>query len=429
VAVAERLAGPLAALTSGDDERRRRLVELMGRHHGVTVGDCGFDETLASIRNEIRDFVSHEIIPQAHEWHLLNHFIPLDTIARMAELGVFGLAIPEHFGGLGLGMDARCVVAEELSRGYLGAGSLSTRSEIAAELILSSGTEEQKRRWLPAIASGAIMPTALFSEPDSGSDLASAATRAVRHGNVYRLHGNKAWSTHAARADLMVILARTDAKDSSHRGLSLLLAEKPRGTDQDPFPVNGIAGTEIWMLGYRGMKEYELAFDGFEVPVTGLLGEIEGLGFRQLMATFESSRIQTAARAVGVAQAAMEEALRYAQSRRQFGNAIVRYPRIADKLAMMAVDIMIARQLTCYAAQRKDAGARCDLEAGMAKLLAARVAWAAADSAVQIHGGNGYSVEFPVSRLLCDARVFSIFEGTAEIQAEIIAQRLLQAGN
>ena len=186
-----------------------------------------------------------------------------------------------------------------------------------------------------------------------------------------------------------------------------------------------MSGTEIEVLGYRGMKEYEIAFDGFEVPVASLLGGVEGLGFKQLMATFESSRIQTAARAIGVAQAAMEEARRYAQARRQFGEPIVKFPRVADKIAMMAAEIMMARQLTYFAARQKDSGRRCDLEAGMAKLLAARVAWAAADNAVQIHGGNGFALEFPVSRLLCDARILSIFEGAAEIQAQVIARRLL----
>ena len=215
----------------------------------------------------------------------------------MAELGVFGLTIPETYGGMGLGKEAMCVVAEELSRGYIGVGSLGTRSEIAAELILPSGTEEQKRHWLPQIASGEVLPTAVFTEPDSGSDLASIKTRAVRHGDVYRIYGNKTWITHAARADLMVLLVRTNAKDAGHHGLSILLAEKPRGTDDDPFPVDGMSGTEIEVLGYRGMKEYEIAFDGFEVPAENLLGGVEGMGFKQLMATFESARIQTAARA------------------------------------------------------------------------------------------------------------------------------------
>jgi (2S)-methylsuccinyl-CoA dehydrogenase len=347
----------------------------------------------------------------------------------MSELGVFGLTIPQDYGGLGLGKESMCVVSEELSRGYIGVGSLGTRSEIAAELIIGAGTEEQKNRWLPKLASGEVLPTAVFTEPNSGSDLASIKTRAVRQGDVYKVYGNKTWITHPVRADLMTLLVRTDPSEPGHRGLSMLLAEKPRGSDDDPFPAAGMSGTEIEVLGYRGMKEYEIAFDGFQVKAENLLGGVEGQGFRQLMQTFESARIQTAARAIGVAQAAMEQALVYAQERRQFGAPIINFPRVADKIAMMAVEIMIARQLTYFAARQKDSGKRCDLEAGMAKLLAARVAWANADNAVQIHGGNGFALEFPVSRILCDARILSIFEGAAEIQAQVIARRLLSAGN
>jgi (2S)-methylsuccinyl-CoA dehydrogenase len=219
---------------------------------------------------------------------------------------------------------------------------------------------------------------------------------------------------------------RTDANELGHKGLSILLAEKPRGTDADPFPVAGLTGGEIEVLGYRGMKEYELAFDGFSVPRRNLLGGVEGQGFKQLMQTFESARIQTAARAVGVAQSALDLALRYAQERIQFGKPLLAFPRVADKLAMMAAEIHLARQLTYFAGRAKDEGRRCDLEAGMAKLLAARVAWAAADNAVQIHGGNGFALEYPVSRVLCDARILSIFEGAAEIQANVIARRLLE---
>jgi (2S)-methylsuccinyl-CoA dehydrogenase len=347
----------------------------------------------------------------------------------MAELGVFSLTIPEDYEGMGLGKESMCVVSEELSRGYIGVGSLGTRSEIAAELILGSGTEEQKRRWLPKIASGEVLPTAVFTEPNTGSDLASLKARAVRQGDVYKVYGNKTWITHPVRADLMTLLVRTNPEETGYRGLSMLLAEKPRGDDADPFPVPGMTGTEIEVLGYRGMKEYEIAFDGFAVKAENLLGGIEGLGFKQLMATFEAARIQTAARAIGVAQAAMEQALSYANNRMQFGQPIAAFPRIADKIAMMAAEIMIARQLTYYAARQKDSGRRCDLEAGMAKLLAARVAWAAADNAVQVHGGNGFAVEFPVSRILCDARILNIFEGAAEIQAQVIARRLLDGSN
>jgi (2S)-methylsuccinyl-CoA dehydrogenase len=296
-------------------------------------------------------------------------------------------------------------------------------------LIIGGGTEEQKDRWLPKLASGEVLPTAVFTEPNSGSDLASIKTRAVREGDVYKVYGNKTWITHPVRADLMTLLVRTNPSEPGYRGLSMLLAEKPRGTDDNPFPAAGMSGTEIEVLGYRGMKEYEIAFDGFEVKAENLLGGVEGLGFRQLMQTFESARIQTAARAIGVAQAAMDQALGYAQERRQFGAPVIDFPRVADKIAMMAVEIMIARQLTYFAARQKDSGKRCDLEAGMAKLLAARVAWANADNAVQIHGGNGFALEFPISRILCDARILSIFEGAAEIQAQVIARRLLSAGN
>jgi (2S)-methylsuccinyl-CoA dehydrogenase len=415
--------------TGNTAESRARLVTLMREHHGATVGDCGLDETLDAIREEMRKFAESEVAPHAHDWHLTNSYIPMDVITHMAELGVFGLTIPEEYGGLGLGKESMCVVSEELSRGYIGVGSLGTRSEIAAELILGGGTDEQKTKWLPKIASGEVLPTAVFTEPNTGSDLASLKTRAVKDGDAYKVHGNKTWITHPVRADLMTLLVRTDQKEPGYRGLSMLLAEKPRGSDEDPFPAPGMSGGEIEVLGYRGMKEFEIAFDGFEVKAENLLGGTEGQGFKQLMQTFESARIQTAARAVGVAQAAMELARRYAEERMQFGEKLFAFPRVADKIAMMAVEVMIARQITYFAARQKDSGRRCDLEAGMAKLLAARVAWAAADNAVQIHGGNGFAMEYPVSRVLCDARILSIFEGAAEIQAQVIARRLLDGSN
>jgi (2S)-methylsuccinyl-CoA dehydrogenase len=428
--VAARITPAVERLIAGNNAHNRaRLVELMREHHGVTVGDPGLDDTLDAIREEMRKFAESEVEPHAHQWHLANNYIPLEIIAQMAELGVFGLTIPESYGGMGLGKESMCVVSEELARGYIGVGSLGTRSEIAAELILGSGTEEQKEKWLPRIAAGEVLPTAVFTEPNTGSDLASLKTRAERVGGVYRVYGSKTWITHPVRADLMTLLVRTNPREKGYRGLSMLLAEKPRGTDDHPFPAPGMSGSEIEVIGYRGMKEFEIGFDGFEVKAENLLGGVEGQGFKQLMQTFESARIQTAARAVGVAQAALDIALRYAQERVQFGEPLVAFPRVADKLAMMAAEIMIARQITYYAAREKDSGRRCDLEAGMAKLLAARVAWAAADNAVQIHGGNGFALEFPVSRLLCDARILSIFEGAAEIQAQVIARRLLDGSN
>ncbi|MCF8469296.1 MAG: acyl-CoA dehydrogenase family protein [Parvibaculum sp.] len=408
---------------------RARLAALIGAQAGAaTFGDTGLEETYDAIREQMRRFADAEVMPHAHEWHLKDDYIPLSVIAQMSELGVFGLTIPEAFGGLGLGKESMCVVSEELSRGYIGVGSLGTRSEIAAELILGGGTAGQKEKWLPKIASGEVLPTAVFTEPNTGSDLASLKTRGKREGDTYKISGNKTWITHAARADVMTLLCRTN-DEPGYRGLSMLLAEKPRGGDDEPFPAKGMSGGEIEVLGYRGMKEFEIGFDDFEVSAENLLGGEEGQGFKQLMQTFESARIQTAARAVGVAQSALELGLRYAQERVQFGKPIFEFPRVFGKLVMMAVEIMVARQLTYFAAREKDGGRRCDLEAGMAKLLAARVAWAAADNALQIHGGNGFALEYPISRVLCDARILNIFEGAAEIQAQVIARRLLEGGN
>ena len=403
---------------------RARLAELVAANAGAaTFGDTGLEETYDAIRDQMRRFADAEVIPHAHEWHLKDDYIPMPVVRQMAELGVFGLTIPEEYGGLGLGKESMCVVSEELSRGYIGVGSLGTRSEIAAELILGGGTEAQKDKWLPKIASGEILPTAVFTEPNTGSDLASLRTRGKREGDVYKINGNKTWITHAARADVMTLLCRTNDQPG-YKGLSMLLAEKPRGGDDEPFPAKGMSGGEIEVLGYRGMKEFEIGFDDFEVKAENLLGGEEGQGFKQLMQTFESARIQTAARAVGVAQSALELGLRYAQERIQFGKQIYDFPRVNGKLVTMAVEIMVARQLTYFAAREKDGGRRCDLEAGMAKLLAARIAWAAADNALQIHGGNGFALEYPVSRVLCDARILNIFEGAAEIQAQVIARGL-----
>jgi (2S)-methylsuccinyl-CoA dehydrogenase len=416
-----------ALIQTATPEARARVVDLIKESQGTaTYGDAGLDETLAAIRDEMRRFSEAEVEPHAQEWHLKDEYIPLPLIEQMSGLGVFSLTLPEEYGGLGLGKEAMCVVSEELSRGYIGVGSLGTRSEIAEELILNGGIDAQKQEWLPRIASGEILPTAVFTEPNTGSDLASLSTRAVRDGDVYRITGQKTWITHAARADLMTVLARTDPKEKGYRGLSMFLAPKPRGTDDNPFPAEGMTGGEIEVLGYRGMKEFDISFDGFAVPAANLLGGVEGQGFKQLMQTFEAARIQTAARAIGVAQSALDLGLRYGMERIQFGKPIINFPRVSDKLAMMAAEILLARQLTYFAAREKDAGRRCDLEAGMAKLLAARVAWAAADNALQIHGGNGFALEYPVSRVLCDARILSIFEGAAEIQAHVIARRLLE---
>ena len=405
---------------------RMALVACMRDNHGSALfGASGLEEELEMIRDQFHRYAEERVIPNAHEWHLKDELIPMEIIEELAELGVFGLTIPEEYGGLGLSKASMVVVTEELSRGYIGVGSLGTRSEIAAELILCGGTEEQKQKWLPGLASGEILSTAVFTEPNTGSDLGSLRTRAVREGEDWVVTGNKTWITHAQRTHVMTLLARTDPDTTDYRGLSMFLAEKTPGTDDNPFPTPGMTGGEIEVLGYRGMKEYELGFDGFRVKGENLLGGETGRGFKQLMETFESARIQTAARAVGVAQAACEIGMQYAIDRKQFGKSLIEFPRVAGKLAMMAVEIMIARQLTYFSAWEKDNGRRCDLEAGMAKLLGARVAWAAADNALQIHGGNGFALEYKISRILCDARILNIFEGAAEIQAQVIARRLL----
>ena len=403
---------------------RLALTELL--RGGAVPDESLGDETLDMVRNQFRAFVADRIAPHAHAWHLADELIPNGVVAEMAELGVFGICIDESWGGLGLGKLAMCLVSEELSRGWICAGSLGTRSEIAGELIGKNGTDAQKARWLPGIANGTILPTAVFTEPDVGSDLASVRTRAVRLADgSWSLSGSKTWITHAARADLMTVLCRTDPNTPGYGGLSMLLAAKTRMSEHSDFPDQGLDGGEIEVLGYRGMKEYVLSFDGFSVAAEDLLGGSEGQGFKQLMQTFEGARIQTAARAVGVGWNAFDVALRYAADRKQFGKPLVEFPRVSDKLALMVAELVMARELTYSAARHKDKGERCDIEAGMAKLLAARVAWANADLCVQIHGGNGYALEYEASRILCDARILNIFEGAAEIQAQVIGRGLI----
>ena len=407
--------------TGNTAEKRARLASLMA--DGKAISDDFNEEMLDAVKDQYRRFTEDKIVPYAHQWHLDNALVPDNVVNEMAELGTFGVCIPEEHGGLGLGKLFMCIVTEELSRGWIGAGSLGTRSEIAGELILHGGTAAQKEKWLPSIASGEILPTAVFTEPDTGSDLGSLKTRAIENEDgSWTITGAKTWITHAARSDVMTLLARTKPDVKGYAGLSMLLVPKPRGDDENLFPVEGLTGTEIDVLGYRGMREYELGFDEFQAPSDSLLGGEEGRGFKQLMATFEGARIQTAARAVGVAVRALELGLQYAIERKQFGQSIINFPRVADKIAMMAVDVLMSREITYFSAREKDKGRRCDIEAGMAKLFAARTAWANADASLQIHGGNGYALEYEISRVLCDARILNIFEGAGEIQAQVVAK-------
>ena len=413
-------------LNGNEAADRVKLADILQNNFSSkNFGNLGLDDTSSMIIQEFKKFVEEDVVPYAHEWHLKDELIPMEVINKMAELGIFGLTIPEEYGGLGMNKLSMCVVTEELARGYIGIGSLGTRTDISSELLLIGGTEEQKKKWLPKIASGEILPAAVFSEPNTGSDLASLRTRAVKNGDDYSITGNKTWITHGARSDLMTLLARSNPDEKGYKGLSMFLAEKERGDDDNMFPSEGMSGGEIEVLGYRGMKEYEIAFDEFKVKGENLLGGEEGKGFKQLMETFESARIQTAARAVGVAQSAMETGMQYALDRNQFGKSIYEFPRVSSKVTSMVTEIMAARQLTYFSAREKDKGNRCDLEAGMAKLLGARVAWATSDNSLQIHGGNGFALEYPISRLLCDSRILNIFEGAAEMQADVIARRLL----
>ncbi|MDA9674890.1 acyl-CoA/acyl-ACP dehydrogenase [Pelagibacteraceae bacterium] len=413
-------------LNGNEAADRLKLADILQHNFSSkNFGNLGLDDTSTMIIQEFKKFVEDDVAPYAHEWHLKDELIPMEVINKMADLGIFGLTIPEEYGGLGMNKLSMCVVTEELARGYIGIGSLGTRTDISSELLLIGGTEEQKKKWLPKIASGEILPAAVFSEPNTGSDLASLKTRAVKDGDEYSITGNKTWITHGARSDLMTLMARSIPDEKGYKGLSMFLAEKERGDDDNMFPSEGMSGGEIEVLGYRGMKEYEIAFDDFKVKSENLLGGEEGKGFKQLMETFESARIQTAARAVGVAQSAMETGMQYALDRNQFGKSIYEFPRVSSKVTSMVTEIMAARQLTYFSAREKDKGNRCDLEAGMAKLLGARVAWATSDNSLQIHGGNGFALEYPISRLLCDSRILNIFEGAAEMQADVIARRLL----
>jgi alkylation response protein AidB-like acyl-CoA dehydrogenase len=376
------------------------------------------------IRQSVREFVRRDVEPIADELDNAEKEIPESLIKKMAELGYFGLIFPPEVGGMGLDTIAMALVTEELSRGWLSVGSVMTRMLITGTLIHAHGTEAQKQRFLPRICSGELLTAAAFTEPDVGSDTAAMKLRATLDGDRYVLKGEKTWCTFANRAHVLTVLARTNPDVSlRHKGLSILLVEKTPG---DGFSPPELSGGAIPTIGYKGMKSYSLGFDGYTCPRENLLGGVEGKGFYQLMATYEYARIQTAARAVGVAQAALDAAIKYAKERVQFGKPIGEHQVIRHKLAHMATELEAARQLCYFAAAAKDEGKRCDLEAGYAKAFAAEMAERVTSEAMQVFGGYGYSREYPVQRYWRDARVFRIFEGTSEIQYEVIAKRLLE---
>jgi len=376
------------------------------------------------LRRSVRDFVAKEVLPVADVLDREEKDIPDEIIKKMAELGYFGLVFPAEAGGVGLDHLALVIVSEELSRGWLSVGSVLTRNLITGILIQSHGTDEQKRRYLPGIVSGEILTAAAFTEPDAGSDTAGMRARARRDGDRYLITGAKTWCTFANRAHLLTVLARTDPDPAKrHKGLSLFLIEKE---PSDGFDPPRIAGEPIPTVGYHGMHCFTLGFQDCPVPAENLIGGPENRGFYQLMAAYESARIQTAARAVGVAQGALDLALKYAKERHQFGQPIGNFQAIRHKLADMATEVQAARQLTYYAAAMKDTSRRCDVEAGMAKLFAADMVERVASEALQIHGGYGYSKEYSIQRYWRDARLFRIFEGTSEIQREVIGKRLVE---
>ncbi|WP_423225273.1 acyl-CoA dehydrogenase family protein [Candidatus Amarolinea aalborgensis] len=376
-----------------------------------------------AVRQTVRKFTEEKVMPIADEYYRGAQEIPMDLIKQMANLGFFGMSFPEEWGGAGMDAVSMTLVTEELSRGWLGVGSVLTRNLITGTLILAHGTQEQKEKYLPGIVSGDILTAAAFTEPNAGSDTAGMQLRAVRDGDEYVFNGAKTWCTFANRAHILTVLARTHPDASlRHKGLSIILVEKEPG---DHFHPPQLSGEYIPTVGYYGMRSFSLGFEDFRVPVANLIGGVENKGFYQLMATYEWARIQTAARAVGVAQAAFDAALKYSQERQQFGQAISEFQIIRHKLAHMRTQIEAGRQLTYYAARMKDMGQRCDLEAGMAKLFCAEMVEHVTSDAMQIFGGYGYSLEYPAHRFWRDGRVFKIFEGTSEIQAEVIAKRLL----
>jgi len=376
------------------------------------------------IRRSVREFVEAEVKPIANDLDRQNKEIPERILKQMADLGYFGVIFPAEEGGMGLDYISMAIVTEELSRGWLSVGSVMTRNIITGTLISANGTPEQKKKFLPPIARGEILTAAAFTEPDSGSDTASFKTRAVKDGDGYLIKGSKMWCTFANRAHMLTVMTRTDPDMSKkHKGLSLILFEKKPGDD---FMPPQLTGSPIPTIGYHGMRSYALQFDDAFAPKANLIGGQEGRGFYQLMASYEAARIQTAARGVGVAQAAFECAVKYAKDRKQFGQPIGDFQVIRHKLAHMAVEIEAARQLCYFAAAEKYTGKRCDYEAGLAKAFAAEMAERVTREAMQVHGGYGYSMEFEAQRFWRDARVLSIFEGTTEIQYEVIGRRIME---
>ncbi|MFD5840349.1 acyl-CoA dehydrogenase family protein [Streptomyces chartreusis] len=367
----------------------------------------------------VRAFVDRDVKPVVRELEHTDTY-PEALIERMKELGVFGLAVPEEYGGTPVSMPCYVLVTEELARGWMSLAGAMGGHTVVAKLLLHFGTEEQRQRHLPRMATGETRATMALTEPGGGSDLQAMRTVARREGDGYEVNGAKTWITNSRRSQLIALLCKTDPDaEPAHSGMSLLLVEHGPGL---------IVSRDLPKLGYKGVESCELSFENHRVPADALLGGAEGHGFAQMMRGLETGRLQVAARALGVGRAALEDALAYAQERESFGKPIWQHQSISNYLADMATSLTAARQLTLYAARRAQAGQRVDMEAGMAKLFASETAMQIALNAVRIHGGYGYSTEFDVERYFRDAPLMIVGEGTNEIQRNIIADRLVKRG-
>jgi alkylation response protein AidB-like acyl-CoA dehydrogenase len=386
-------------------------------HDGVVGTADELNEDEQAMVELVRAFVNRDVKPVVRELEHANTY-PEALIEQMKQLGIFGLAIPEPWGDAQVSTSCYALITEELARGWMSLAGAMGGHTVVAKLILAFGTQEQKRAWLPRMATGELRATMALTEPGGGSDLQALRTTARRDGEVYVINGSKTWITNARRSGLIALLCKTDpAARPAHAGISIILAE----------PGDGFAvSRDLPKLGYKGVESCELTFDDFRVPATALLGGREGEGFAQMMRGLEIGRIQVASRALGVGQAALDDALRYAQQREAFGKPIWKHQSIGNYLADMATKLTAARQLVLYAARCYDSGRRADLEAGMAKLFASETAMQIALDAVRIHGGYGYSTEFDVERYFRDAPLMIVGEGTNEIQRNVIARQLVQ---
>ncbi|HVE76109.1 MAG TPA: acyl-CoA dehydrogenase family protein [Actinomycetota bacterium] len=388
------------------------------------IAGLELDEDQKAIVELVRDFVDREVIPVADEMEHKDEY-PEKIVEQMKEMGLFGVTIPEEFGGLGQPLTIYALIVAELSRGWMSLSGILNTHFMTGYLIRKHGTQAQKDKYLPVLATGEIRAALSMSEPGAGSDVASITCKAIRDGDEFIVDGQKMWVTNGMRSGIVTLLCKTDpASDPPHRGMSILLVEK---TANEEKPAPGLTvGKNIPKLGYKGVETTELTFEGHRVPVSQLLGEEVGSGFRQIMDGIEVGRVNVAARAVGLSTRAFEEAIRYAQVRATMGKPISQHQAIQFKLAEMATKVEAARLMMLNAARKKDAGERSDLEAGMAKLFASEACAEVVLDALRIHGGYGYSAEFTVERLYRDAPFLLIGEGTSEIQKLVIAKQLLE---